>query len=239
MATTDLIQLTVRVLVTRALRKLGVVGTGQAALAEDINEAMADLNGMLGAWSVDRWTVWQLVDRSFVGTGAKTYTIGPTGTINIGERPDRIEAAYMIQLVPATNQPVSYPLKVLFSYQDYIRITLKNLSTFPWNIFYDPGFPLGTFYPWPIPTSAYEIHVLTKQIIDGYDSLDDVIYLPRPFYEAILYNLCIRLQTTYPTYQVSGEIRELAVAGLARITASNFAIAELKMPAWLVGAGSR
>ncbi len=230
---------TARDICTVALRKTGVVGTGQTAGAELINGALSDLNGMMGQWQVNRWLVYQLVDSYFTGSGAQTYTIGPTGTVVLTKRPDRLEGAYMVQLQPASPTPVSYPVALIQSYEDYARITLKKLSTFPWAIFYDPSVPNGTLYPWPIPTSQYQMHVLTKQVLQRFASLDDDVTLPDEYYEALIYNLCIRLNTSYPDMAMTPEVKQLAASSLASITAANFAIGLLKMPKAVVGSRGR
>lgn len=65
---------------------------------------------------------------SFAATGAQSYTVGAGQSINI-TRPDRIEAAF-VRLVNGT-QAVDYPLDLLGSREDYNKIALKGLSTFP------------------------------------------------------------------------------------------------------------
>ena len=86
------------------------------------------MNMMLAQWQRKRWMVYSLDDVAFTPTGAASYTVGLGGTVNI-PRPDRIEAAF----VRLTNgaMPVDYPLALLEAREDYNKIALKNLQTFP------------------------------------------------------------------------------------------------------------
>jgi len=58
--------------------------------------------------------------------------------------PDKILAAYARQLNTG-GLIVSYPLRPIWSYEDYARIALKDLNTFPQYFFYDGHFLLGMF----------------------------------------------------------------------------------------------
>ena len=48
---------TVGDLITLALKDSGVLGAGQTALAEDMNDALSRLNMMLGQWNRRRWLI--------------------------------------------------------------------------------------------------------------------------------------------------------------------------------------
>lgn len=226
---------TARALITRALKKVGVLGIGQDGGAPDYNDALVDLNSMMGVWNDNRWLVPALLDKTFTGTGATTYTIGPTGTIVVTKRPDEIETmgAFVRQLIPATANPVDYPMDVLQSYEDYNQIQLKTLNTIPAYLFYNPTMPDGTLYPWPLPSSNYAVHFLIKEILQRFANLDVVFATPDAYEEAILYNLVIRLNTSYPGMlhgEALSEVKTLAANGLAIVQASNTKIARLRMP---------
>lgn len=151
---------TARDVVTLALKAAGVTGVGQSPLAEDINDGFTLLNQMFNYWQKRRWLVPNLIDVSAPGNSQQFNLIGPGQYYN-SLRPDKIQAAYFKQLNSGSND-VSYYLKPIWSYEDYARIGLKNLNSWPSYFFYDASFPYGRVYIWPIPTSDYEIHLLTK-----------------------------------------------------------------------------
>ncbi len=234
---------TARRLCTRALRRVGVVGAGQSASSEDMDDAIDDLIDMLAQWRIQRMLVYRLVDVTFTGTGATTYTIGPTGDIVVVKRPNRIEAAYVVQVVPATTNPVSYPMKVVEALEDRARITLKSLTTIPTSVYYDPTHSVaegnGTIYPWPVPSSRWAVHLIVRDVLQDIDDLDDDIILPEEYWEALHYNLVIRLATSYTNLTLAPEVHLIAATSLSNLMASNSQIAELKMPRHLIRNASR
>lgn len=151
---------TARDFITNALKEAGVTGIGQTPLAEDMNDCFKLLHRMLAQWAKRRWIVPNLIDVYAPGNNLKSNLIGPGQHYNAA-RPDKIQAAYFKQLSSGSNN-VSYPLRPIWSYEQYSQIALKELNTWPSYYFYDNAFPFGNVFTWPIPTSAYEIHLLVK-----------------------------------------------------------------------------
>jgi hypothetical protein len=189
---------------------------------------------MLGEWASKRWLIYSLQDYSILSTGAQSYTIGPGGNIDTAgmQRPDRLEDGnFFRQILTATppNQ-IDYPLTLLESREDYSRIGLKQLSTIPQFIFYDPQFPLGVIYPWPVlPATLYELHVLCKSQLSQFANLANQINLPSQYYGALRYNLACRVRTMYqlpPDPQLVG----LAEDSLNTIRNMNAQVPRLRMP---------
>jgi hypothetical protein len=153
---------TARDIITLAMKEAGILGLGQSLNAEDINDGFTLLNRMLAQWQKRRWLVPNLYDVSAVANGAKSNPIGP-GQFYNAARPDKIQAAYFKQLNGGGgSNNVSYPLIPLWSYEDYSRIALKDLQSWPVYYFYDGAFPYGNVFIWPVPTSVYEVHLICK-----------------------------------------------------------------------------
>lgn len=154
--------ITARDFVTLALKEAGVLGIGQTANAEDINDCFTLLHRMLAQWQKRRWLVPNLIDVSAAGNSLKSNLIGPGQYYNT-LRPDKVQSAYFKQLnAQSVANTVSYPLKPIYSYEDYALVQLKELNTWPQYYFYDAAYPYGNVFIWPIPTSAYEIHLILK-----------------------------------------------------------------------------
>jgi hypothetical protein len=162
---------TARDFITLCLREAGVTGVGQTPLPEDITDGFTILSRMLSQWQKRRWLVPNLIDISALGNGVKSNLIGPGQYYNT-KRPDKIQAAYFKQ-VTGNNNNVSYPLAPIWSYEDYAKIAMKELNSWPVYYFYDAAFPYGNVYIWPIPSSDYEIHLLMKGPINFVMQLDE------------------------------------------------------------------
>ena len=169
---------TARDFITLAMKEAGVLGVGQSLLAEDINDGFTILHRMLAQWQKKRWLVPSLYDVAALGNGLKSNPIGP-GQIYNALRPDKIQAAYFKQfggafssafsdsfdIASGNNDQVSFNLIPIWSWEDYARVQLKELNSWPQYFFYDAAFPYGNVYIWPIPTSNYEIHLICKSPI--------------------------------------------------------------------------
>lgn len=154
---------TVRDIITLALKEAGVLGVGQTALAEDINDGLTLLQRMLAQWQKKRWIVPSLYDISMSGNGNASNPIGPGQYWN-AERPDKIQAAYFIQNGGGSNA-VSFNLIPIFSYENYAQLALKQLASWPQYFFYDNQYPNGNVFIWPIPDNTYQIHLVLKSPI--------------------------------------------------------------------------
>lgn len=213
-----------------ALTDAGVIGQGQTASGQDVADSFNRCNMMLAQWQRKRWLVYHLVDLAFTSTGAISYTVGLGGNFNVA-RPDRVEAAYFRQLLTSSvpNQ-VDYPLEMIEAREDYSRIMLKTLQTFPQYLFYDAAFPLGSVFPWPvIPATIYELHILLKEQLGQFTSLTQTINLPPEYLACILHNLTARLQIAYKI-PVDPGVVALAKDALNTVRNANTQITRLHMP---------
>jgi hypothetical protein len=217
--------ITPKTLINQALKKANVLGVGQTAGAEDINDAFLELNLMLAEWQTDRFLVYQTVDVSCAATGAQSYTIGPGMNFDVA-RPDRIEQAFARQNPTGSPTPVDYPLETLFSREDYDRIRLKSLGSWPQAIYYDRGFPTGSVFVWPIPNSTFELHLTLMQQLQQFTNPAQAVNLPPLYNRAILYNLTVVL---YPMYglQPNPVVVQLAKKALNRLRGTNAEIPRL------------
>lgn len=143
------------------MKQAGVLGVGQTLLSEDVNDGFTILKDMIAQWQKSRWLVPSLYDISTVGNNEISNLIGDGQFWNT-PRPDKIQAGYVVQLNTSGSNPVSLPLYPIFSYEDYARITVKNLGTVPRYYFYDGAFPFGNLFVWPIPDNTWSIHLIIK-----------------------------------------------------------------------------
>lgn len=219
-----------------ALKDCGAFGVGQSPRADDINDAMTKLNQMVGEWSRKRWLVYELLEAFITSTGANPYTIGPGGQFNISPRPNVISAAFMRQPING-GLPVDYPLEIILAREDYSQIAVKSMVAFSSYLFYDTGFPMGNIYTWPVvPANNYEIHIIYKNDIQQFTSLNETIILPLEYRNALQWNLAMRL---CPQYQldVHPVVAAMAKDSLNVIRGANPQVGRLHMPQVLLRRG--
>lgn len=224
-------------LVNEALKLSGRLGLGQTALAEDATLGWTYFQWMLQQWARERYHVYRLVSLNFTSTGAISYTVGPGGDFDTGSadesvRPAKIASAFLRQS-NVGNTPVDYPLDILNSREDYDRIRVKELSTIASVLWFDPAWPLGSIYFWPVPPSGqYSMYIsVMQQLPPQFDDQNDVISLPYEYYWAMVTNLAMRLRTRYGIKSFPGDtLPGQAKESLKAIKDSNSAIPRLAMP---------
>jgi hypothetical protein len=242
-------------LIKRALKKVGVIGVGQTPLAEDMNDAFDDLNGMLAQWNRKRWLITRLVDIAAPMTGAGFYRIGPGQSFDTPGRVTAIAEAYYRYAgsddtegdfsqefgpdfgPPASIDPanIDVPLTVIRSREDYSRLGMKGAPGFPRAVFLDTGIDAGTLYVWPVPPVG-SVHIVVQDTLVRFPDLTTEIDLPAEYEEAILYNLCGRIAPGYGKAPDPAVVA-LARAGLNTIRVANTQIGHLQMPENLPGLG--
>lgn len=235
LATDPLDIITPQDIITLALKSAGVLGIGQTASYEDINDSFTLLNFMLAQWNKKRWLVYVLKTYGVQCVGKFFYTVGPGGDINC-PRPDRLEDAFFRQNIPSMPNQIDYPLELIESRETYNKIALKQLNSFPSYIFYESDYPLGRIYPWPLPSNLYEVFISIKAHLYRFTSLAQEIQLPPEYHAAILYNLSNRLRTAFQLPP------DMAVVSLAKdalnvIRGANAQVSRLRMPTDLIRPG--
>ncbi len=214
-------------LLTRALRAIGNVGSGETPTADDMTTAFLSLNDMLDSWSTSRLFVYQLAEESFALTSGKgVYLIGPTGDF-VTTRPIDIDSAFVrmsgidFQLAPITNDA-------------YSAIVMKaGFNGIPDFIYYNPQSPNGEINLWPVPQASLTLYLQSpKQLTQFPDLATDVTFAPG-YAEAIRFGVMPRLAAEN-LGTMNSEQAKLAEASVGRIKTLNSNVPVLR-PAFSMG----
>lgn len=170
-----------------------------------------------------------------------------SGIMAQSARPARIESSFLRQIAtpPSANQSanpfggnlIDYPMVILQSREDYNRIALKTLQSFPGYLFYDSAWPNGLLYPWPVPQpDIYELHVsVMSQLPVAFQTANAVIDLPYEYYAAMVTNLAVWLRSAYGVPTFPGDpLPGLAKNALNVLRGANTQIARLQVPGDLI-----
>lgn len=216
-------------LINLALEDSGAFNSQKPPSYQDTLDALWRINMTIGQWNRRRWLVYHLVESVHQCDGSLFYTVGPSQHFDI-PRPDRIEAAYIRQLVPNNPSPVDWSLRPVQSYEEYSQITLKKLAAAPSEaFFYDSGFPTGKIYPWPVPNNQYELHILVKSVLSQFANIEDVVNLPPEYEQAIYAQIKVQARSAYglpPDEVMIGE----AKSTLATLRKANFQVGRMTLP---------
>ncbi len=180
---------TIRNLCSDALAEIGVVSEGAAMTPDQGDFMRRRLQRIVNKWNAQRCTVYATVFAQFTLTpNLSPHTIGPTGaTWTVTHRPVSIEG---ISLGINTSTPIVFlPLNVRDADWWQAQTVPTLTSDVPTDFFYNPTWPNGSIYFWPVPTAAYPVQLQIRTLLDDTFTLDDTFDLPPGYQDALTLTL--------------------------------------------------
>lgn len=173
-------------LIRRALRRIGVLGVGETATADETNDALACMNGLLEKWSLESLMIYRRVDLVHQMTGAASYTVGPTGDI-VTARPISIMSAF------ARLGDLDRGIEIADD-DRFNAISIKSLSAgWPLILRYSATMPNGRIDIWPVPDTSYQLHLTVGMQFSAVEHSADELILPPGYERALLLSLAVDL----------------------------------------------
>lgn len=208
---------TVLDIATTALRKIGVVASGEALQADQAADALAELNRIVKAWNIQR----QMTDverrESFpLVVGQQSYTMGSGGNFNT-TRPARIDRAELY----VSSQALSMPVDIIDD-QAFSLIQLKaTQSQYPRRLWNQGGSGATiTLWLWPVPSEINTLVLYSWGPFAGFTATSDSFSLPDGYEDAAIYALVERLCPEYGR-PLTDELRREAIEARARLKVLN------------------
>lgn len=179
--------MTVRELISAALRGLGVIAVGETPTDAEMRDGLEALNLMLQGWALERLTVFTATGENFTLTaGTAEYSIGSSGDFDTA-RPQSIAGAWV-----RDNQGLEHKVRLISELQ-YRNIADKTVQGRPSMLFYDPEHPLGRIYLYPTPDAAETLHLESLKPFTALDGLSQEVSLPPGYAQALKWNLALEL----------------------------------------------
>jgi hypothetical protein len=207
---------TARDLITRSLRIINVLASGETADATDASDGLLAFNHMLDMWSADRLLAYlvQEVGPFSLTAGQSTYTIGLGGQIDTA-LPISIDYAF-------TRDSVGIDRKANpISSEEYAAIPLKTVgNTFPSVFWYFVTAPLGQIHFYPVPQGNLSLYLGVWQPFTEFASLDTTIVFPAGLESALVYSLAEVLAIEY-SRPVGPDLARLAQSARAKWSGTN------------------
>ena len=208
-------------LIKRALRLLGVLASGEEPEASEYTDGLMTFNQMIDSWSTESLSVYGTRDQQLTWpSGQATVLLGPSS-------PDFPGSICPVQLTDATYfilNGVSYPIKIINDDQ-YSNIPVKTVSTQIPTMLYPNMTLAGAFdcmevTAYTVPSQDLLFHFLSVITLTEVTAETDVIYVPRGYYEAYVFNLAMKMAPEYGITP-SREVRQGASKARANIKRIN------------------
>jgi len=213
------VAITIRTVCTDAAQELGVVAQGETLSAADAAVILGLLHRLLNAWNGDRLAVYATAFNTYtLVPNLAPHTIGPTGTFVTNQRPVSLDGANLI--LPATT--VNFYGQITVRDQKWwLSQSVPQLTTnIPTDVYYQPDWPNGKLFFWPVPATAYDVQLMTRVLLDDTVTLNDAFSLPPGYQQAITLTLAEMMQRPFAKPADASLIRDASVAR-ARIYDNN------------------
>lgn len=169
-------------LITDALTEIGVHDPIEPPDPNQTTLGLSRLNGIIGLWNARGETSYAATFPTYTTVaGLLPHTIGPsTATWSATQRPVEILAANRLQGSGTTL--VRIPILVRDADWWFSQQSVPNISTdIPTDLYYDPTWPNGSVYLWPVPNGAFTVELRVRLLLDELADTDLTTDIALPF----------------------------------------------------------
>lgn len=226
---------TAATIVRGAFETIGVLGEGQTLDSAKGADGFRRLNLMIRSWSLQNLTIPVTVREVFdleanKGGPDDPYTIGDGGDFDT-DRPPTQNALVGAGLILTNSDPTVEIPRAIFTDTMWEALQIKDLTSggsgVPTCVYYNPTYPLGRIYLWPIPsTDENDLALYLRKPLAAFPSQTATVNVPDGSEEAMEYNLALRLMGPY-SVPVDPMITDLARSSLAILKRSNYHLIDL------------
>lgn len=152
------------VIITDALLEIGKIQPGESLSADYGQMGLSRLNQIADDWTAEKVASYAQSFLTFTFVPSLTpHTIGPSvATFTVDERPVAIDSANVIQTT--TNPSVRIPI-VIRDWQWWDAQSTPDVETsYPTDLYYQPDYPNGKLFFWPVPSQAYDVELVMRLI---------------------------------------------------------------------------
>lgn len=181
-------------LIKSAAIKLGAIQTGEALTADEANDSFDILTSWLDSESTVKDMIYHIQQETLTWTGGQaSQTIGTGGDFNT-DRPIRIEDGTYFRDANTIDDPIT----ILRDRQSYDSHPSKTDSTtFPEVLYYEPDYPLGVLYAYPVPSTSITLKLNSWKKLQVFTGLTDSLAMPPGYQWMIENNLAVHLEPVF------------------------------------------
>lgn len=190
---------TVLDLITNALIEAEWLAQGEQPEAQDANFALSKLNDLLDEWgALDRFVYANVFELFTLVPNLAPHTIGPAGnnpapTFPVLYRPVKIIEPAAIVLTNTDGTTTDLPISV----EDadwWAQVRIKDMtSSIPTAVYYEPDWPLGSLYFWPVPNQNYQVRLQFWTQLAQFASVQQACSFPPAYRKALTLTLAEEL----------------------------------------------
>lgn len=205
------------------MKEIQVLAQGEVPPAAELSDGLSKLNRLFDRWSARKVMAFNVDFSVFTLTAnLSPHLIGPTGspTFVVAQRPVTVEsAALLIQSGPSI---IDVPMNIRDDAWWANNRVKNQTSNIPTDLYYSPGWPNGSLYFWPVPTSANQVRLELWTLLPGMVAAGGAFSLPPGYWDAVILNLALTMAPMFGAAAVvSPDLREQARLALAAVQENN------------------
>lgn len=179
-----------RQIVASAFRKAKIIASGETPAADEMADALEDLNLMLKTWSAKEHLWIRTEGTTALTASTQSYAItGARRMLSVRRRTSSIDT----------------PMNEL-AREEYYDLPTKTQTGMPVSWYFDPQRTTRTLYVWPTASTAIAantaLHYTYLRVIEDIDALENDPDVPQEWLEALIYSLAARLALAYGSDQL-------------------------------------
>lgn len=205
-------------IIESALRKLGVIASGEDPSSAEQADGLASLNQMLASFSNESIFLFSDNEETFTLTpSTSSYTMGSGGDFNTTQ-PIKITDARL--QVNTSNPAYEMPISIL-TLPEWKKIVQKNISsTLPSAIYVEYGAALATINVYPVPSAAQSLILNSRKVVQSFASAATAVAMPPGYERLLVFNLAVEVASEYGQ-EASPTVQRIAKESKAMILRNN------------------
>lgn len=218
--TPNSITVTALQLINAAGQEIGALAGGEQFGNDDQAWVLQKLQRVIDTFNAKRTMVYANTFTTFTLVANLTpHTIGPTGTFQVNQRPVEIPTIGLV-LVNTNPETVEIPL-TRRDKEWWADQRVKNLtSTIPTDYYYEPDWPNGSIYFWPVPSQVNNVLIQQRTVITEITDTSQSFIMPPAYWDAIVYTLAKAISPSFER-PISPDLRELAADAIRSVLGNN------------------
>lgn len=206
-------------LINAAMQEIGALAAGEVASTDDQGWGLQKLQRMIDTYNAKRVMVYANFFQSFnLQANLSPHTIGPTGTFAVTQRPIDIPSIglQLTSSSPLTEVPMNRRDKNWWA-----SVQVKSLtSTFPTDYYYEPDWPNGSIYFWPVATAVNGVLLQCRTVVVEPTAYNANFTMPPGYWNLAVYELAIEMAPSF-SRPVSQDLRERYTLAKAAVLSNN------------------
>lgn len=209
-------------IITATLQEMGALGVADTADPDVARFLLGKWNRLMDTWNVEAAGAYASDPLSFTLTAnLNPHTIGPAGSTPTWTRDPRPNEMSNVGLVIGGTTDIFIPIEMHDS-DWYDNLAMPDLTaTYPTDGYYNPTWPLGKLYLYPVPTAANGIAFSTRIAFAQASLLTSSVWFPPGYLNATIMTLAEESCRAVTEQDPSGDLVRRAQKARAIIFGQN------------------